>query len=73
MSVQEEQVVECLLKKKSSISTNIVGVDVPLVPEIKPVARKKRKASAANPLSSMKASNDSNSFKKKKISKFKRS
>ena len=73
MSVQEELAVECLLKKKSNISSNVIGADVTSVPDIKPVVRKKRKASAANPLSSMKASNDSNSFKKKKISKFKRS
>ena len=73
MSTQEELVVECLLKKKSNNSSNVIGGDVAIVPDIKPVPRKKRKASAANPLSSMKASNDSNSFKKKKISKFKRS
>lgn len=73
MSTQEELVVECLLKKKSNTSSNVIGGDVTLVPEIKPVPRKKRKASAANPLSSMKASSDSSSFKKKKTSKFKRS
>ena len=73
MSTQEELVVECLLKKKSNNSSNVIGGDVAIVPDIKPVPRKKRKASAANPLSSMKASSDSGSFKKKRTSKFKRS
>ena len=68
MSAQEEEVVENLKKKSSA--NNVVGeaVEAP-----KNLERKKRKATGANPLSSMKPDNDSNASKKKKINKFKRS
>lgn len=71
MSLEEETAVENLLKKKSSITGNVIGASSTEV--AKPLERKKRKASGANPLSNMKSSGDSNSAKKKKSNQFKRS
>ena len=71
MSTQEEEVVENL--KKKLITDNIIGKNLETVIAPKPLERKKRKASGANPLASLKANDDSNASKKKKINKFKRS
>lgn len=74
MSLEEEAAVENLLKKKSSITGNVIGASSTEVAAVaKPLERKKRKASGANPLSNMKSSGDSNSAKKKKANQFKRS
>lgn len=65
------------IKPKKNKNNVVTGIETNINndKEIKviPTERKKRKATGANPLSSMTASNDSNNSKRKKIGKYKRS
>mmetsp|Transcript_12732 Transcript_12732/g.12383 ORF Transcript_12732/g.12383 Transcript_12732/m.12383 type:complete len:163 (+) Transcript_12732:347-835(+) len=75
LNSQEETALDKIKTMKTKLSSNVLGGTDTIsenIEEKKNLERKKRKASAANPLSSMVASGDSNTSKKQKKNKFKR-